>query len=164
MKRALVLYPDARLRKRCAPVEEITPEIRLIAQDMIDTMCFEGRGIGLGACQIGEMLRIIVVGEPEPVVYINPKLSDPSAEKEGLQEATLSLPGVSAWVERPVSITIEALDLEGNSISRRLSGLEARIAMHENDHINGVLFIDRVSRKERRRLEPLLRKVRRGAV
>jgi len=163
--RNLVLYPDKRLRQRCAEVEEITDEILVIAQDMVETMEFEGRGVGLGASQIGEMVRIIVIGDPKPsTVYINPILKDPSSEREVAEEATLSMPGVRGPVSRPVSITLEALTLDGKPIERRLEGVEARIAMHENDHINGVLFIDRMSKKERAKIEPQLRRIRRGRV
>ena len=162
MKRDLLLYPDPRLRQRCAPVEVINDEVIAAAQDMIETATFQGRGIGLAANQIGVMLRIILLCPPEqePRIYVNPQLRDPSAEEEVMEEGTLSLPGLRAPVKRPVAITISGLNLEGKPIEERLTGLEARIAMHENDHINGVYFFDRSDKKDRAQLEPELRRRR----
>lgn len=164
MKREIVLYPDPRMRQRCTPVEVINGEVRQIAQDMIDTATFQGQGIGLAANQIGAMLRVILLCPPdqEPRIFINPELRDPSRHKEVMEEATLSLPGLRAPVERPAEITLSGLNLEGKPVEERLIGLEARIAMHENDHINGVYFFDRTDKRHKRLLEPELRRRRKG--
>jgi peptide deformylase len=95
-----------------------------------------------------------------PQVLINPVLSDPSQESEEMSEGCLSIPALSAPVRRPLSIRLQATDLEGRSIDRRLEGFEARVAMHENDHLNGVLYIDRISEPEKRRLKVPLRELR----
>lgn len=171
MIKELVYYGDARLRQKCAPVEEITDEIRQYAQDLVDT-CIDGDGAGLAGPQIGIMYRMFVCcfytsGDKEgeysiedPIVCINPKLSEPSEELHPWPQGCLSIPEVYADVVRPNGIILEWTDLDGNQQSRELHGINATIAMHENDHINGVLFIDRLPQKERRSLEPLLRKVK----
>lgn len=162
MKREILLYPDPRMRQRCTLVEVIDEKIREVAQDMIDTATFKEQGIGLAANQIGAMKRIILLCPPErePRIYINPILQNPSSETEEMEEGTLSLPGLRLPIERPVEITIVALDLEGNRVEERLRGLEARIAMHENDHINGVYFFDRASKRHRKAFERELQRFR----
>ena len=89
-------------------------------------------------------------------VYINPKLSNPSKNKETMQEGCLSVPQIHEEVERPISIDIEALDLNGNQIKTTVTGFKARELMHENDHLNGVLFIDRLSPRLRKLITPYL--------
>jgi peptide deformylase len=162
LKRDILLYPNPRLRQRCVAVKAIDDKVRTTAQEMIETATFEGRGIGLAANQIGSMKRIILLCPPgsEPRIYINPILENPSAETEVMEEGTLSLPGLRLPVERPVEITIVALNLDGERVEERLKGLEARIAMHENDHINGVYFFDRASKRDRQKIEGDLRRLR----
>ena len=163
----LVYYPSKLLREKCAPVEVIDDSVKELVADMIETMD-ANRGLGLAAPQIGIKLNIFVVrdiledGEtfsPEAKVYINPKLSSPSKETVLDMEGCLSIPGAREEVERPYSITVEATDLEGNAFKEELIGYNARIRMHENDHINGVLFIDRLEPRRRKKINPTLKEL-----
>lgn len=163
-------YGHPILRKRCEPVLEITDEIRKLAHDMIETMD-KSDGIGLAAPQVGRSIRMFVLRNyiyteeghwtlSEPKVYINPKLSNPSEHFISDIEGCLSLPGVRLHVDRPDKITIEAMDLEGKTFVEELEGYNARIRMHENDHINGVLFIDRIEASGRKKIDPILKEIK----
>lgn len=171
MSRKLIYYGHPGLRKQCTGPEEITQEVLKIAQDLVDTV-LELNGAGLAAPQIDEYVRIFVIrydngiddmGGPifcAPKVYINPTLSDPSTENMTRhREGCLSIPQICEPVLRPYAITIEAMDLNGNSFVERTSGWRARSIMHENDHLNGVLFIDRLSAKVRKHLARDLTKI-----
>ncbi len=160
------------LRRKADPVLEFNTELRDFVADMIATLQATETGIGLAAPQVGRSLRIFistVEGEDEdgeliigpPCVYINPVLSNPSKRTLILPEACLSIPGLRGKVERPLGITVEAYDLEGNAFRKELYGFPSRVIMHENDHLNGVLFIDRMDKKERRLLEPALLRLQR---
>jgi peptide deformylase len=170
MKRPLAYYGDAVLRQKAQPVESITPEIEEIVRDMIETMdgIPDVVSVGIAAPQVHISLRIFIVrpvDEDEngklifhpPLICINPTISNPSTETEELSEGCLSIPGLSAPVRRPLSITLKATGLDGVEFERRFTGYEARIVMHENDHLNGVLFIDRLSPAEKQRLDAPLR-------
>ena len=173
MKRDLIFYGNQGLRKRCEEVKEITQEIRDLAQDLIDTVIAKD-GAGLAAPQIGVYLRLFVSryanGADEggwpilcpPIIYINPKITLPSKERIIHGEGCLSIPGIYEEVERPFSIEVEALSLEGKIFKERATGWRARNIMHENDHLNGVLFIDRISPKKRKKIEPLLSKIKKS--
>ncbi|MBY0528731.1 MAG: peptide deformylase [Rhabdochlamydiaceae bacterium] len=163
----IVLYGNPILRKRCAPVTEITEEIRALVRNMIETMD-KSNGCGLAAPQVGHALRVFVLRDyiehedgnwtlADPKVYINPKITDPTEEMLRDMEGCLSLPKIRLEVERPSQITVEALDLNGNLFKEVVTGYNARIRMHENDHLNGVLFIDRVDAHSRNQIEPQLR-------
>ena len=168
MIRELLYYGHPCLRKRCATVREIDETIRQIAQDLIDTV-FEKNGAGLAAPQIGYSIRMFVSryengadsqGAPIlclPKIYINPILSNPSKEIKTLEEGCLSIPGLYELVTRPWKIDIEAIDLEGNPFSEQVTGWRARNVMHENDHLNGTLFIDRLEPKRRKKIDSFLR-------
>lgn len=171
MKLPLVYYGNPVLRRKCQKVKEITPEVKELIQNMKDTMC-PPHAVGLSAPQVGSNLAIfmtnVIAVSPsgkitygDPRVFINPILKNPSDERELSGEGCLSIPGVYADVWRPVSIIVEALDEKGNKFEEKLSGYLARIIMHENDHLNGVLFIDRLNPKERKELEPALQAVKR---
>jgi peptide deformylase len=160
-------YGHSILRKRCTPVAQITDEIRQLAQDMIETMD-KSDGIGLAAPQIGRPIRMFVLRNyihtedghwtlSDPKVYINPTLSSPGECMLSDTEGCLSLPGLRLQVARPDKITIEATDLDGNVFVEEVEGYNARVRMHENDHINGVLFIDRVDVNTRKKIDPLLK-------
>ncbi len=170
MKLTIITYGDPILRKKCESIVEITDEIRKLADAMIQTMD-ESNGCGLAAPQVGYPVRLFVLrdyiiqedGEwtqGEPKVYINPKLIDPSNEMIRDMEGCLSIPGIRLEVDRPHQITVEAMDLNGHIFTEVVEGYNARIRMHENDHINGVLFIDRVAVHDRKRIEPELRKIK----
>jgi peptide deformylase len=172
MKLKIVTYGDPILRKKCEPIAEITDEIRELVQAMIQMMD-ESNGCGLAAPQVGYPIRLFVLrdyivqdnGEwtqAEPKVFINPKLSDPSNEMIRDNEGCLSIPGIRLEVDRPLCITVEATDLNGVVFTETIEGYNARIRMHENDHINGVLFIDRVDVHARKKIEPQLRELKKS--
>lgn len=163
-------YGDPVLRKQCAKIKEVTPEIRKLAEDMIETMDAY-RGIGLAANQVGKLIRIFVLREEkiapngdymlgDAKVYINPVLTSPSQDTEVMFEGCISFPGMHLEVERPLGITVEAFDINGQTFREEIRGYMSRVIMHENDHINGTLFIDRCSKEERQRVEPILRKIK----
>jgi len=145
------IYGDGILRKKCQPVKEIDNEIRSFAADLVATM-YEKDGVGLAAPQVGVDLCIFVVdpdwyktNQKKPTVFINPKfisMSGVTAQDEGC----LSLPEIYAEVKRAEKIEIEALDLEGNRKRYEIEGFFARAVQHENDHLDGILFIDRISK------------------
>jgi peptide deformylase len=163
-------YGHPILRKRCKPIQEITDEIRKLAYDMIETMD-KNDGIGLSAPQVGHSIRMFVLRNylfteeghwtlSEPKVYINPKLTNPSEHFISDTEGCLSLPGLRLHVSRPDKIIVEAMDLDGKIFVEELEGYNARVRMHENDHINGVLFIDRIEANERKKIDPLLKEMK----
>jgi peptide deformylase len=165
----LCYYNNPVLRQKAEPVAEITEEIRKLAANMVETVQAK-RGIGLAAPQVGQSLRIVVLNLDDddspgkmmpghPLVLINPVLSDPSLEVWTSPEGCLSIPGPYGEVERPVKIHCKALGIDGGTIDRDFIGWEARVLMHENDHINGVLFIDRMERKARKKLDSVLKDV-----
>jgi peptide deformylase len=170
MELPLTYYGNPILRKKCAQIGEIDEELRLFIKDLEETL-IACQGYGIAAPQVGKALALFLVNIPiqkgedewEPgqtKVYINPKIVHYSPEEWERPEACLSIPGVSGRVSRPVTINIEATNLEGKRFTETLTALEARAFMHENDHINGVLYIDRVRGKEREAMEPLLRKIK----
>lgn len=165
--RKILTYPDPFLRKKCARVEEIDDEVLGILDDMAETM-YEARGVGLAASQIGVDKRIVVVDisprnrgaedeDEEGVVeyegpglleLINPEII--SSEGEIIaEEACLSIPGFTSDVKRKKKVTIEAYNREGDLMEIDAEDLLARVFQHEIDHLNGVLFIDRLSRLKR---------------
>ena len=163
-------YGHPVLRKHCAPIEDISPAIHQLASDMIETMD-KSNGIGLAAPQVGHSLRMFVCRNyivstdkswtlSAPRVYINPKLSSPGDRLLLDTEGCLSFPKLRLEIERPDRICIEALDIHGNSFTEEMEGYNARVRMHENDHINGVLFIDRIDAHARKKLEPILRGIK----
>lgn len=164
-------YGDPILRQYCQPIAEITDEIRKLALDMVEYMD-NHNGIGLSAPQIGKSIRLFVLRnyvedengrlsmESDFKVFINPKILSISDEMVLDVEGCLSLPGLRCPVVRPLRITIEATDLNGNRFTEELSGINARVRMHENDHINGVLYPDRVDPKIRNQIEPILRQIK----
>ncbi|MBS0652213.1 MAG: peptide deformylase [Verrucomicrobia bacterium] len=163
-------YGNPVLRKRCKPIDEITDEIRKLAKDMIETMD-KGNGCGLAAPQVGHAVRMFVLRDyimhddghwtlSDAKVYINPKLTHPGTHLLTDVEGCLSLPGLRLDIDRPDRITVEALDIDGKPFTEEVEGYNARIRMHENDHINGVLFIDRVDEKTRHKIDPLLREMK----
>lgn len=168
MKLPLCYYGNPLLRKTCQPVDKITPEISKLVQDMIDTIMDSGNGVALAANQVGSLLRIFVIfpivqnetGESvlgAPEVFINPVLSKPTEQQETMNEGCLSLPGLNLEVIRPYGIHVEAMNLEGEKVSCDVYGFKAREIMHENDHLNGKFFIDRVIDSVKKEIEPFLR-------
>lgn len=170
MKLPIRYYGDPVLRKRCAPVKEITDEIRKFVDDLIETMNL-ANGVGLAASQVGKLLKIFVIRQPEagpngeinfgkPLVFINPELSEPAEEQTILQEGCLSFPELHIEVIRPQGIHVKYMDLEGKTHEETIAGFKARMIMHENDHLNGVLFIDRMDPSKKKLVGPLLKKLK----
>ena len=166
MKLPLCYYDDPVLRKRALPIDEISPEIARFAQDLIDTM-LAANGVGLAAPQVGKLLRIFIIRDEQlqpdgqvmfgpPEIIINPSLSKPSEEKVAMLEGCLSVPGIYVEVLRPKTIHIRYQTLKGVWIEEVLDNFRARVAMHENDHLNGVLMVDRLGRAERNKLDARL--------
>lgn len=146
---------DPVLRERAAEVEAVTDDIRTLIRDMFDTMYAE-EGVGLAAPQVGIGHRVIVVDpreeDIEPFALVNPRIVHFSQELERGEEGCLSIPGLKEIVERSVAVHVEALDSEGAAVSIEAEGLLARILQHEVDHLDGILFIDRVSALKRKML------------
>ncbi len=142
------LYPDPVLREECRPVAVIDDQIKQLAADMIAAM-YAARGVGLAAPQVGETIRLMIVDidveKQEPRVFINPVLVKRSKEKATDEEGCLSFPGIMAKVTRPAEVTVEAQDLSGEMQTYACGGLLARALQHEMDHLDGVLFPDKVS-------------------
>lgn len=149
------LLGDPILRRKAAPVAEITPELRKLIEDMFETMYAE-EGVGLAGPQVGVDARVIVVDPREdgvkPFALLNPSVLESSEETERGEEGCLSLPGLKELVERPVRVTVEGMDPDGTTVRLEASDLLARILQHEVDHLDGILFIDRVSPLKRKML------------
>ncbi|MDR2124597.1 MAG: peptide deformylase [Desulfovibrio sp.] len=155
-------YPDPRLARKAVAVEEISPRIRALAADMTETM-YAGDGVGLAAPQVGESLRLVVIDISGPErredlhVLINPVLTL-SGEELSADEGCLSVPDYSARVTRREFAAVRAVDLEGRPVAFNASGRLAVCVQHECDHLDGVLFIDRLSRMKRGMLDRRLKK------
>jgi peptide deformylase len=150
----LIILPDPVLRLVSRPVERIDTSLKALAADMLETM-YDAPGIGLAAIQVGEPLRMLVIDlakedEPKaPQVFINPEIVERSSEKSVYEEGCLSIPDYYAEVERPASVTVKYLDLDSNTRVIGAEGLLATCLQHEMDHLDGVLFIDHISRLKR---------------
>ena len=149
------LMGDPILREECAEVEEIDDELRRLAQDMFDTM-YDAEGVGLAAPQVGITKRLIVVDPREegvtPRALVNPRVVEAGDETDRAEEGCLSIPGLREVVERQATVVVEAEDLDGETVRIDADGLHARVLLHEIDHLNGVLFLDRVSPLKRKML------------
>ena len=164
--------PDPRLRAVSTPVAEVTDAHRALIADMFDTM-YDAPGIGLAAIQVGVADRLLVIdlqededadGKPvrNPRVFINPELFDASTERSSYNEGCLSIPDQFAEVERPASVGVRWLDEQGAAHEARVDGMLATCLQHEVDHLNGVLFIDHLSRLKRDMVMRKLEKTRRA--
>lgn len=142
--RNIVTLGDEILRKKCRPVGEVTERIQTLVDDMIETM-HDANGVGLAAPQVGVMRRIFVVDIGEgPIVLINPEIIEMSGEQTG-EEGCLSLPGKAGTVTRANYVKIKGLDREGNEQVYEGTELLARAFQHENDHLDGILYIDKAT-------------------
>lgn len=155
-------YPDPRLSRKAEPVGEITPEIRELVENMVETM-YARDGIGLAAPQVGASLRLVVIDTSGPEkrealrVLINPVLTL-SGDEVDSEEGCLSVDGYSAVVTRREKVHVEATDLDGNPVSFDADGRLAVCCQHECDHLDGVLFIDHISRLKRTMLDRKIQK------
>lgn len=170
MKLPLAYYGDPILRKKGAAIIEIDETIHQLVKDMAETM-EEENGAGLAAPQVHQSLSLFVTCIPHYVdeetllpgelrVFINPKIIWYSQEIWTCDEACLSIPGLHARVERPLKVTIQATNLEDKIFEETFIGYDAHVIMHENDHINGVLYIDRLTPKIKKEIERDLRAIK----
>lgn len=148
---------DPILREKTRDVERGGPDIRALAADMIATM-WAKEGVGLAAPQVGRSERLFVyrtvkMQEGEGLALVNPVVLEVSEEVETDKEGCLSIPGIHADVTRPSRVRVRAMRLDGSTVEIEAEGLEARVFQHEIDHLDGVLFLDRLPRNSRRRLE-----------
>ena len=132
------------LRQKAQPVEEINDEIRQLANDMLETM-IDADGVGLAAPQVGRSIRMFVIMADDDVkrVFINPQIIKTSNEVGPYDEGCLSIPQVYETIVRPLQVTVQAYDENGKRFTLDADGLLARCIQHENDHLDGVLYIDR---------------------
>ena len=153
--REVLKFPDKRLRAVSQPIAEVTDESRALANDMLEVI-YDEPGIGLAAPQVGEPVRLIVVdtqwtqegAERNPLVLVNPEIHDPTG-RIVWTEGCLSVPDFEAEIERAERVRLQARDLDGNEITIEASDLQAVCFQHEIDHLDGILFIDRISRLSR---------------
>lgn len=158
--RPILIIPDTKLRQVADHVPEVDDAVRGLADDMLETM-YKAPGIGLAAPQIGVLKRIVVVdvakrqdeeAKPAPMVLINPAITWSSQEKSVYEEGCLSIPDFYEEVERPAVVRVEFLDRDGAPQEIEAEGILATCIQHEIDHLNGVLFIDYISRLKRARV------------
>lgn len=151
----ILRWPDARLSAMCAPV---SGNVNALAADMLETM-YDAQGRGLAAPQVGHLIRVFVMdvtwkeGAPTPIVMVNPVITAQSETVMPSDEGCLSIPGILASVDRPAEVTIEWQGATGQDHKETLTGFAARCAQHELDHLNGIVTFDRISPKQRARLE-----------
>jgi peptide deformylase len=171
--RPILEVPDPRLKTVSTPVERFDDDLRTLVADMFETM-YDAPGIGLAAIQIGVPLRVLVIdlqaeedGEGKPIrtprVFINPEILDPSAEYTLYNEGCLSVPDQYADVERPSAIRARWQDMDGTVHEEAMDGLMATCLQHEMDHLEGILFIDHLSRLKRQMVLKKLEKIRKAA-
>lgn len=162
------LYPDEVLRRACRPVERFDEALRQLTQDMVETM-YSAPGVGLAAPQVGIDLRLAVVdvtvGEEDGalLVLVNPEIVESAGEETDV-EGCLSIPELTDKVVRPQSIVVQAADLDGDGFELEAEGFVARAICHEIDHLDGVLFVDRLHGLRRDRARRHLRRLERGIV
>jgi peptide deformylase len=167
--RPLVILPDPKLRLVSEPVPEITDEVRRLAADMLETM-YDAPGVGLAAIQIGVPKRIVTIdvskteGERHPMVLVNPEILWSSEEKRSYEEGCLSIPEYYEEVERPDRVRFRYTTLDGETVEQDADGLMATCVQHEIDHLNGVLFIDYLSKLKRDRVLTKFRKAAKRGV
>ncbi|SKA74705.1 peptide deformylase [Desulfobaculum bizertense] len=153
MKREIVTYPDPVLAQTAEEITELTPELKQLAEDMVETM-YEGDGIGLAAPQVGESCRLVVIDITGPEkreelrILVNPCITSKEGEVDS-EEGCLSVVGYRGKVKRAEKVTVDATDLEGKPVHIEADGLLAICLQHELDHLDGVLFIDHLSRLKR---------------
>lgn len=150
----LIILPDPLLRQVSTSIERVDAELQKLTDDMLETM-YEAPGIGLAAIQVGVPRRLLVIDvskegeDKQPLVFINPEIIKSSDERSVYEEGCLSIPDYYAEVERPAMVTVKSIDRDGKEQLTEADGLLATCLQHEIDHLNGVLFIDHISRLKR---------------
>jgi peptide deformylase len=148
VKRPIIIHPDPRLKKLAAPVPDLSDDLRVLAEDMLETM-YAAPGIGLAAPQVGELVRLVVVdcvkedgAPPRPIAMFNPEITASSDEVSTYEEGCLSIPEIYEDVTRPAAVTVRWIDPDGNEQQEDFDGLWSTCIQHEIDHLDGKLFID----------------------
>ena len=149
-KKKILIEPDPILRKKCEPLENVDDDVRKLMNDMLETM-YKAPGIGLAAIQVGILKRIVVIDvskeeKKSPLFLVNPEIIYKSKNTAVYEEGCLSLPGQFAEIERPAECHIEYIDYDGKEKKLETKGLLATCIQHEIDHLNGILFIDYLSK------------------
>ena len=167
MKRSILIHPDPRLKKVCAPVPDSSDALRKLADDMLETM-YGAPGIGLAAPQIGVLDRLIVMDcvkedgvEAQPMVLFNPEIVASSDDLNVYEEGCLSIPEQYADVTRPSEVDVRWMDRDGNAQQQTFDGLWATCVQHEIDHLNGKLFIDYLGPMKRQMITRRMQKLKR---
>ena len=167
MKRAILLHPDPRLKAACDPVDDLSDELRALADDMLETM-YAAPGIGLAAPQVGVLRRLIVLdcvkedgAAPRPMAMFNPQVVAASDETSVYEEGCLSIPEHYAEVTRPAEVTVRWIDPDGAERQEDMAGLWATCVQHEIDHLDGRLFIDRIGAMKRQMITRKMVKLKR---
>ncbi len=167
MKRNILIHPDPRLKKVCAPVDDLSDELRNLADDMLETM-YDAPGIGLAAPQIGVLSRLIVLDcvkneneTPRPLIMFNPEVIASSDETNTYEEGCLSIPEQYADVTRPQVVDVRWRDRDGKEQTETFDGLWATCVQHEIDHLNGKLFIDYLKPLKRQMITRKMQKLKR---
>ncbi len=165
MLKPILIHPDPRLKKVCAPVSDLSDELRALAKDMLETM-YDAPGIGLAAPQVGVLDRLIVMdcvkdGDPEPMVMFNPEILDKSEDLNTYEEGCLSIPEQFAEVTRPAEVRVGWIDENSNPQEKDFDGLWATCVQHEIDHLNGKLFIDYLGPMKRQMMTRKSQKMKR---
>lgn len=172
MQRSLVYVGNPLLRKKAKTVEIFDHSLTQVVEDLKDTLLVSKKGVALAAPQIGVSLSIFMtrtLEDPQDIasatdqvrVYINPKITSISQQFVSMEEGCLSIPNLYRAVERPETVTFSAQDENGVYFTETALGWHARILLHENDHLQGSLFIDRLSKQEKKRIAQLLSKMER---
>ena len=170
-KLSIIIYPDPILRESCAPVERVDDDTRRLLDNMLETM-YDAPGVGLAAPQVGVLRRILVMdpgfkkseGPVESFLLINPEVLNFGDATRVYEEGCLSIPEMYAEVERPATALVRYVDRDGKTQEKLFDGHAATVVQHEIDHLNGILFIDYLSRLKRNRLIRKFHKGRREAV
>ncbi|SDI33708.1 peptide deformylase [Lutimaribacter saemankumensis] len=167
MKRPILIHPDPRLKKVCAPVPDLSDDLRVLADDMLETM-YDAPGIGLAAPQVGVLDRLIVLDcgkddaeAPRPLVMFNPEVIASSDDVSVYEEGCLSIPEQYAEVTRPAEVTVRWIDRNGHEQQEDFGGLWATCVQHEIDHLNGKLFIDYLKPLKRQMITRKMQKLKR---
>ena len=165
--RPILLHPDPRLKKVCPRIDAVTPDLRKLAEDMLETM-YQAPGVGLAAPQVGVLSRVFVMDcvkdpdqAPQPMVLINPEVVWASDAQTRYEEGCLSIPEQFAEIERPAEVRMRWTDLDGETREQLFSGLWATCAQHELDHLDGKLFIDYLGPIKRQMITRKMQKLKR---
>lgn len=164
------IYGDEVLNKKADEIEDITPEIKELASEMFKK-CPEANGIGLAAPQVGVSIRMFIILVPESTdddgertpgykeVFINPKISDPRGACT-MEEGCLSVPGIWEIIERAETVSVEYTNIGGERVKREFDGLLARVIQHENDHLDGILFVSKLPKLKQDLLKKRLKNLK----